>query len=126
MGDVGILQICGVLAALGTGLAMPVAIIRWCGSFVAEKVSESEKALRVTIDNQGHKIANVTTRVDAMERLRSSDVERIVKLETNLSNLEKGQERIEHALEKMEAESAKGRAEIIESLRELRTVTPKA
>lgn len=123
--DIGVLEACGILAAVSAGLGGPIAVIKWCAGFVSEKVAEAEKTIKVRIDTQAHKLANVAQRVDAIERLRSSDVERIVKVETNLANLEKGQERIEHALEKMETESAKGRAEIIESIRELRTVAPR-
>mgnify|MGYP001617450287 CR=1 FL=1 len=125
MADIGVLELCGFAAAISAGVAGPIAAIKWCASFVTEKVSDAEKGLKVLIDAQGHKLNNHSSRLDGIERLRSNDVERIVKLETNLNNLEKGQERIEHALEKMEAESAKGRAEIIESIRELRTVSPK-
>lgn len=125
MADMGILELAGIVAALSAGLGGPIAVIKWCASFVGEKITESEKAMKVTIDTQGHKINNVTARVDAMERLRVADVERLVKLETNYANLERGQARIEHALEKMEADQEKGRAEIIDSIRELRNVALK-
>lgn len=119
MADIGVLEACGILAAVSAGLGGPIAIVKWCAAFVTEKVTESEKQTKLVIDAQGHKLANVATRVDAIERLRVSDVERIVKLESNLVNLEKGQERIEHALEKMKEESAEGRAEIIDTIREI-------
>ncbi|WP_294196541.1 hypothetical protein [uncultured Sphingomonas sp.] len=120
--DIGVLELCGIGAALSAGLGGPIAVIRWCGGYVDQKVRESERALTAKIDTVTHKSNNNTTRIDAIERLRVTDVERIVKVESNLSNLEKGQERIEHQLEKMEADSEKGRSEIIESIRELRTV----
>lgn len=126
MADIGILEACGILAAISAGLGGPVAVIKWCAGLMDKKVADSEKATNLTITSQGHKLNNVAQKVEAMERLRSSDVERIVKLETNLSNLERGQARIEHQLEKMEGDSEKGRAEIIDSIRELRTVALKA
>jgi hypothetical protein len=52
-------------------------------------------------------------------------VVRIVKLRTNLSHLEKGQERTEHALDAMKHDSDKGRADILNSIREMRSVTVK-
>lgn len=123
--DIGVLEVAGMVAALSAGLGGPVAIIRWCGTFVGEKVDESEKKTKLTFETHAHKLNNVAQRVDAIERLRTSDIERVVKLEANLSNLEKGQERIEHAIERMKEESAEDRAEIIDSLRELRNVSPK-
>jgi septal ring factor EnvC (AmiA/AmiB activator) len=125
MPDFGILEICGIGAAISAGLGGPIAMVRWCASFVGDKVAESERTLKLTIDGQGHKIANVTTRLDSVEREHQKHIERTVRLETNLQNLEKGQERIEHQLEKMEADSERGRSEIIDSLRELRNVSLK-
>ena len=125
MMDIGVLQLAGMVAALSAGLGGPIAIVKWCAAFVAEKVTDSERALNLTISNQGHKLANVATRMDSIEREHQKHIERTVRLETNLQNLEKGQERIEHQLEKMEADGEKGRAEIIESLRELRSVSLK-
>jgi predicted nucleic acid-binding Zn-ribbon protein len=60
-----------------------------------------------------------------LERSRETDVQRIVALEINMAHIKDSQGRIEHQLEKMEAEGAKGRAEIIESLREMREVKPR-
>jgi septal ring factor EnvC (AmiA/AmiB activator) len=124
MADVGVLEMCGIFAALSAGLGGPVAVIRWCGGQMDKKVAESEKSLNLSMSNHGHKLANVATRMDSIER-EHQHIERTVRLETNLQNLEKGQERIEHQLEKMEADGEKGRAEIIESLRELRIVSLK-
>lgn len=125
MMDIGILEVAGLMITVSSAVAVPIGIIRWCGNFVSGEVEESEKRLQATLDDHRHRIGNVTGRVDAIERLRVADVERLVKLETNYANLERGQARIEHQLEKMEADSAAGRAEIIESLRELRQVSPR-
>jgi len=123
--DIGVLEIAGILTVISSGLAGPVAVIRWCAGQMEKKVAESEKTTNQAISNQGHKLANVATRMDSIEREHQKHIERTVRLETNLQNLEKGQERIEHQLEKMEADGEKGRAEIIESLRELRNVSLK-
>lgn len=128
--DIGVLELCGILGTLGTGFAVPFGLIKWCGAFVTKQIEDSEKKTAVIIDghtqqqatsinNHTHTISNVKTRVDALERLRVTDIERVVKVETNLANLEKGQERIEHALDKMDADNAKGRAEIIDTIREM-------
>lgn len=123
--DIGILEVAGIMITASSAIAVPIGIIRWCGNFVSGEVEESEKRIQTTLDDHRHRIGNVTGRVDAIERLRMADVERLVKLETNYANLERGQARIEHQLEKMESDSAAGRAEIIESLRELRQVSPR-
>lgn len=124
--DMGILEACGILAALSAGLGGPIAVVKWVGGAIDRRVADTEGKLNNRIDNQAHKIANHASRLDAIEREHQKHIERTVRLETNLQNLEKGVLRIEHTLEKMDAENAKGRAEIIESLRELRSVSPKA
>lgn len=112
MGDMGILEMCGILAAIGGGLSLPIGFARWCGGLVAKKVEDCERATKVVMDNLAqatkaatdnlaHKLANVATKVDALDHQRDADIERIVKLESNLLNLEKGQERIEKALDRL-------------------------
>lgn len=126
---------CGTLAA---AISAFIALIAWVGKAVraplesamtsaCQQIADESKgrrdadtAMMTTIQQTiGHKLSNTASRVDQLERLRTADVERIVKLETNLTNLEKGQERIEHSLETMKQEEREGRAEIIESLREM-------
>lgn len=72
-----------------------------------------------------HSHKNLKTEVQALDHMREKDVERIVKLETNLASLEKGQDRIEKRLDGMAEDSADARKEIIESIRELRAVAMK-
>jgi biopolymer transport protein ExbB/TolQ len=66
---------------------------------------EVHKGTHDTLDTKfldlTHKLANDRQRIQILEQHRGADIERIVKLETNLHNIEKSQERIEHALEKM-------------------------
>lgn len=45
--------------------------------------------------------ANERSRIDALAAQQVENVTRIVKLEANLTNIEKGQERIEHGQEKL-------------------------
>lgn len=123
--DIGVMEIAGIVITLSSAVAVPIAVVRWCANFVSGEVEESEARTKATLEDHRHRIGNVVQRVDAIERLRVTDVERLVKLETNYLNLERGQLRIEHQLEKMEADNASGRAEIIESLRELRNVSPR-
>jgi len=86
-------------------------------------------AMKRDMEAMGHKLANERQRIDALDRDRQKDVERIVKLETQLHSIEKGQERIEHALEKMAADLGNridGWAEQFStSIREVRNVNPK-
>jgi septal ring factor EnvC (AmiA/AmiB activator) len=99
---------------------------------IAKKIKEAQdnhRPAHEAIDKSLHRLSNELAkdgaRIHQLEQFRNADVERIVRLETNLTNIEKGQERIEHSLEKMEREGKEGRAEIIDSLRELRSVAPK-
>lgn len=103
---------------------------------ISNKVAEFEKVHKPIHDNLDrdfkaleHKLNNERQKIDQLERSRSSDVERIVKLETQLHSIEKGQERIEHALEKMADDLGNridGWAEQFSaSIREVRDVKPR-
>lgn len=103
---------------------------------ISNKVAEFEKVHKPIHDGLDrdmksleHKLANERQKIDQLERSRSSDVERIVKLETQLHSIEKGQERIEHALEKMAGDLGNridGWAEQFStSIREVRDVKPR-
>jgi hypothetical protein len=123
MADIGILELCGYLTAIGGAVTALFGIVRWCANLVAMKVEESEKAMRVVTDNLvqatkvvtdnlaqatkaatdnlAHKLANIATKVDALDHQRDADIERIVKLETHFLNAEKWQERIEKQLDRI-------------------------
>jgi septal ring factor EnvC (AmiA/AmiB activator) len=103
---------------------------------ISNKVAEFEKVHKPIHDSLErdfkaleHKLNNERAKIDQLERSRGSDVERIVKLETQLHSIEKGQERIEHALEKMAGDLGNridGWAEQFSaSIREVRDVKPR-
>lgn len=103
---------------------------------ITGKFSEFEKSHKPIHDSMDrdiksleHKLANERARIDTLDRERQKDVERIVKVETQLNSIEKGQERIEHGLEKMALDLGHridGWAEQFSaSIREVRSVTPK-
>lgn len=119
MSDVGINALATFLGPILVAIGALWGAIKWGGDMVEKRITNLDTKLGVTMGNTDHKLRNTITRVDALEHVRASDVERIVKLETNLANLEKGQERIEHQLDKMERDSAAGRAEIIDTIREI-------
>ncbi|MFX4084047.1 hypothetical protein ACKU27_02965 [Sphingobium yanoikuyae] len=81
-----------------------------------------EKELSEFRINLEHK----TSRIEQMERSRVQDVERIVKLETNITNIEKGQTRIEASIDKMMNAHQSNFEQLAQSIRELRDVKPRA
>lgn len=120
--DLGSINLVELAAGFSTIVGACGFLMRYITRDVKRDIDETGKDL----GDVKHSLKNQTTRITALEMIRTSDIERIVKLETNLTNLERGQERIEHALEKMEREGKEDRAEIIDSLRELRSVSPKS
>ncbi|OAH42756.1 hypothetical protein AX777_05830 [Sphingobium yanoikuyae] len=80
-----------------------------------------EKELAEFRMNLEHK----TSRIEQMERSRVQDVERIVKLETNITNIEKGQARIETSIDKLISSHQSNFDQLATSIRELRDVRPK-
>lgn len=119
MSDIGLNAMATFLGPIIVAIGGLWGVIKWGGDMVEKRITNLDSKIGVTTGNIEHKVRNTITRVDALEHVRASDVERIVKLETNLANLEKGQERIEHQLDKMERDSAAGRAEIIDTIREI-------
>lgn len=94
---------------------------------ITSKFSEFEKALKPLHDATEkalHRLANEATvdraKIQQLEQFRNADVERIVRLETNLSNIEKGQARIENTLEKNADEQKKSTFEIMAMLSDMR------
>jgi hypothetical protein len=102
------------------------------GKHLTSKFTEFEKALKPlhdATDKAIHRLGNEASldrgRIQQLEQFRNADVERIVRLETNLSNIEKGQDRIEKALEKHGEERKKSTFEILQMLSDLRDVKPR-
>ncbi|WP_336869497.1 hypothetical protein [Sphingomonas sanguinis] len=52
-------------------------------------------------DDLKHQIKNQTARIDAVEHLRTADVERIVKLESAVQAIDKAMERVERGQDKL-------------------------
>lgn len=81
------------------------------------------------IKDISHKLANERQRIEALERSRSQDVERIVKLETQFDSILKSHERVEKAVEKIPEEMGhrmdKWAEQLSQSIREIREVKPK-
>ncbi|KQN09062.1 hypothetical protein [Sphingomonas sp. Leaf28] len=89
----------------------------------------SHDAVNKEIGDLKHDIKNNETAINVVANNRTSDVERIVKLEIGQQNIEKGQVRIEHTMEKNHKETLdqmKAWADqFAESIREVRNVGPK-
>ena len=94
---------------------------------------DTHKPVHDAIDGKltemSHKMANDRQRIQTLEQHRGQDIERIVKLETNLHNIEKSQERIENALEKMSVDLGNRidhwSEQLSQSIREVRDVRPR-
>ncbi|WP_156680076.1 hypothetical protein [Sphingomonas profundi] len=72
-----------------------------------------------------HKVRNVVTRVDSIEHLRTGDIERIVKLEAAQTSFDRAVERVERGQEKL-ADTINDRFDLLaESIREIRSVSPR-
>lgn len=120
-------------------LALIVAVSLVIGLFtkhVTSRLSDFKEAHKPVHDNievrlteLAHKLNNERMRVNALESFRNADIERIVKLETNLHNIEKGQERIEEAVGKNHQETLNAIKQWADqfsaSIREVRDVKPR-
>lgn len=89
----------------------------------------SHDAINKDIGVIKHDIKNNETAIQALASNHTSNVERIVKLEIGQQNIEKGQARIEHSMEKNHRETLdqiKAWADqFAESIREVRDVKPR-
>ena len=101
MTDVGI-------SALATWLG-PIIIVgtavfgsfKWGSGMIDKSVGDLETKIGLTTGNLDYKVRNTISRVDALEHIRQSDVERIVKLETALQGVERSMERLEKGQDKL-------------------------
>ncbi|MGA1798666.1 hypothetical protein VH567_07785 [Sphingomonas sp. 4RDLI-65] len=125
--DIGVLELCGIVVTVSTAVGVPVAIVKWCGAYVTGRVGEEaadRAAAIIHLDQSiaagtlasatkindldtrisqtiGHKVNNHASRLDALERARQSDIERIVKVESSIAAIDKSLERVEHGQEKL-------------------------
>ena len=120
-------------------LALIVAVSIVIGLFtkhVTSRLADFKDAHKPVHDNvearltdMAHKLNGERMRVNALESFRNADIERIVKLETNLHNIEKGQERIEEAVGKNHQETLNAikqwADQFSQSIREVRDVKPR-
>lgn len=134
--DIGILETCGIIAALSAGLGGPIAVVRWAGAMIDAKVQAESEAREIAlkaeatriearIDQTDHRSRNNTQRLDSLERERTSTIERIVKVESAVTGIEKSIERVEHGQDRL-SEQINDRFDVLaDSIREVRTVAPR-
>lgn len=108
----------GILTIFGKHISGKIADYKEVHKPVHDAIDKSLSELRLGLEHKG-------TRLDQMERSRQADVERIVKLETNITNIEKGQTRIEASIDKMMNAHQSNFDQLAQSIRELRDVKPK-
>jgi len=92
---------------------------------INEALKDIEAARLHDKHNQSQINTTVQTKIEAQGLKMVEVVERVVRLEGKFDNIEKGQVRIEHSLERMEAAQEKARSELVESIREIRNVEKK-
>lgn len=108
-------------AALATISAACGIIVR----AITKEVASGLSALGEKHEDLKHSLKNQTARIDAIEHLRTADVERIVKLESAVQSFDKAIERVERGQDKLTDMIADRFDTLAESIREIRTVTPK-
>jgi len=73
-----------------------------------------------------HRVKNQASRIDALEHHRTSDIERVVKLEAAVQSFDRAIERVERGQEKL-SDTLNDRFDMLaESIREIRNVSPKS
>lgn len=141
--DIGVLELSVMIGTLSTAIAVPIGLIKWCGGYVTSRVDDERKdreaaILQVQRDREashlaalakvieldtriaqtiGHKTNNNATRLDGLERLRSADIERVVKVETAIGGIEKTIERVEHGQESLAKTIVDGFSQLADKMR---------
>lgn len=123
--DIGFLEVATGIGTIGGAVGCVVAVLKAHKTAIVEAVADEAKDRCDADAALKHTLNNLSTKVTGLETFRTSDVERITRLEVSMTSLKEGQNRIEHALELMKRDSADARSEIIESLREFRNVSPR-
>lgn len=108
----------GVLTVFGKHISSKITDFKEVHKPVHDSIDKELSEFRINLEHK-------TSRIEQMERSRIADVERIVKLETNITNIEKGQARIETSIEKMMNVHQNNFDQLATSIRELRDVRPK-
>jgi signal transduction histidine kinase len=113
-------------------IAAMALIVGLFAKHVTGKIAEFEKAHKPVHDNLTddikelkHETKNLRGRQDGLEAQRAKDEARFVKLESDIQGFRETAQRIERNQEKQAEAEAKGREEIIASIRELREVKPR-
>lgn len=101
MTDIGIYALAAYLGPILAMIAGLFACFKWGGDQIAKQIVILETKIGLTTGNLDHKVRNTISRVDALEHIRQSDVERIVKLETALQGVERSMERLEKGQDKL-------------------------
>lgn len=113
----------GLIVAFGTVTAL---INKWFDG-KAKSREEKHQIEHSRIEDRmsvfKHDLRDAEQKINALEHFRAGDVERIVKVESDLKAISEGQNRIEHALDTMRDESKQGRAELVEAIRRLQDVS---
>lgn len=99
------------LAAIGTVVAL---LYKLLTRDISRDVSDVSKR----IGDVDHRTRGVATRVDALEHLRTADIERIVRVETAVTGIKETTARIEQTLDK-------NFDSLATSIREIRNVAPR-
>jgi hypothetical protein len=102
MTDVGISALATWLGPIILVGSAVFASFKWGGGMIDKSVGDLETKVGLTTGNLDYKVRNTITRVDALEHVRASDIERIVKLETALQSVERSMERLEKGQDKLE------------------------
>lgn len=126
MSDIGIQALVAFFVPLGTAVAMLFAAAKWGGDAITKRISDHHAAnVKPQIEAVDHRSRNHGTRLDAIEHLRTTDIERIVKLEAAVTGFERSIERIEKGQEKLAENMQSGFDALATSIREIRTVSPR-
>lgn len=111
--------------ALGTVSGACGLIVRAVTKDVANAVDALAKSSSEKHEDLKHSIKNQIARIDAIEHLRVADVERIVKLESAVQSFDRAIERVERGQDKLSDMINDRFDTLADSIREIRTVTPK-
>lgn len=117
------------LAQIGEYAGVVVAVSGACAIIVnaiTKDVKRDVNDVRKDLEDAEHALKNQASRIDAIEHVRINENERIVKLEIAVQSFDKSIERIERGQEKL-SDTINDRFDTLaESIREIRSVSPKS